>query len=53
MTGGGSLLPRIDTVLAEQTGLSVRIAKDPINCVAVCAGRTLEDLAYRGVLHPA
>ena len=53
MTGGGSLLPRIDTVLAEQTGLSVRIANDPINCVAVGAGRTLEDLAYRGVLHPA
>ena len=53
MTGGGSLLRRIDTVLAEQTGLSVRIAEDPINCVAVGAGRTLEDLAYRGVLHPA
>ena len=53
MTGGGSLLPRIDTVLAEQTGLSVRIAHDPMNCVAIGAGRTLEDLAYRGVLHDA
>ena len=53
MTGGGSLLPRIDAVLAEQTGLPVRIADDPMNCVAVGAGRTLEGLAYRGVLHAA
>ena len=52
MTGGGSLLPRIDTVLAEQTGLPVRIAEDPMNCVAVGAGRALEGLVYRGVLHP-
>src|SRR5687768_6111234 len=51
MTGGGSLLPRIDEVLAEQTGLPVRIADDPMNCVAIGAGRTLEGLAYRGVLH--
>ena len=51
MTGGGSLLPRIDAVLAEQTGLPVRIADDPMNCVAIGAGRTLENLAYRGVLH--
>ena len=53
MTGGGSLLPRIDAVLAEQTGLPVRIADDPMNCVAIGAGRTLEGLAYRGVLHAA
>ena len=53
MTGGGSLLPRIDTVLADQTGLPVRIADDPLNCVAMVAGRTLEDIAYRGVLHSA
>ncbi len=53
MTGGGSLLPRIDAVLSEQTGLRVRIADDPMNCVAIGAGRTLEGLAYRGVLHAA
>jgi rod shape-determining protein MreB and related proteins len=53
MTGGGSLLPGIDAVLSEQTGLPVRIADDPMNCTAVGAGRTLEELAYRGVLHPA
>ena len=53
MTGGGSLLPDIDSVLSEETGLRVRIADDPMNCVAVGAGRTLEELAYRGVLQPA
>jgi len=51
MTGGGSLLPGIDAVLAEQTGLPVTIAEDPMSCVAIGAGRTLEELAYRGVLH--
>jgi len=51
MTGGGSLLPGIDAVLAEQTGLGVRIADDPMSCVAIGAGRTLEELTYRGVLH--
>lgn len=51
MTGGGSLLHGIDVVLARATGLPVRIADDPLNCVAIGAGRTLEDPAYHGVLH--
>jgi rod shape-determining protein MreB len=51
MTGGGSLLSGIDLVLAEATGLPVTRADDPLNCVAKGAGRALEDLEYRGVLH--
>jgi rod shape-determining protein MreB len=51
MTGGGSLLAGIDLVLAQETGLPVRIAEDPLNCVAIGAGRTLEDPSYLGVLH--
>jgi len=51
MTGGGSLLSGIDTVLARETGLPVRVADNPVNCVAMGAGRALEDPAYRGVLH--
>jgi len=50
MTGGGSLLREIATVLADSTGLPVRIADDPMSCVALGAGRTLEDLVYRGTL---
>ncbi len=51
MTGGGSLLTGVDKVLAEATGLPVRIAPNPLDCVAMGAGRALEDPAYRGVLH--
>jgi rod shape-determining protein MreB len=51
MTGGGCLLQGLDTVLAEATGLPVVRADDPLNCVARGAGRALEDLEYRGVLH--
>ncbi len=50
MTGGGSLLSEIGTVIAEATGLAVRIADDPLRCVVLGAGRALEDQDYRGVL---
>ncbi|HEY0960287.1 MAG TPA: rod shape-determining protein [Novosphingobium sp.] len=50
MTGGGSLLAEIDNVLSLETGLPVRIAPNPLDCVALGAGRALEDPAYRGVL---
>jgi rod shape-determining protein MreB len=51
MTGGGSLLANLDKLLALETGLPVRVANNPLNCVALGAGRALEDTAYRGVLH--
>jgi rod shape-determining protein MreB len=51
MTGGGSLLANIAPVLADATGLPVSIAEDPLHCVALGAGRALENLSYRGVLH--
>ena len=50
MTGGGALLREIDSVLAEATGLPVRIADNPMSCVALGAGRALENEEYRGVL---
>ena len=50
MTGGGSLLREIDTVLADETGLPVRVADNALSCVALGAGRTLEDPDYRGAL---
>jgi rod shape-determining protein MreB len=53
MTGDGSLLAEIAPVLADATGLPVRVADDPLNCVALGAGRALEELSFRGVLHPA
>ena len=50
MTGGGSLLPGIATILADETGLEVRVAANPLHCVALGAGRALEDPDYRGAL---
>jgi rod shape-determining protein MreB len=51
MTGGGSLLANLDVLLAQETGLPVTVADNPLNCVAMGAGRVLEDEVYRGVLH--
>ena len=53
LTGGGSLLRDIDAVLADETGLPVRVADNPMQCVALGAGRTLEEQIYRGALQPA
>jgi rod shape-determining protein MreB and related proteins len=50
LTGGGALLRRMDEVIARATGLPVAVADDALICVAVGAGRTLEDPAYAGVL---
>jgi rod shape-determining protein MreB len=53
MTGGGSLLRNIDTLIHEATGLPVHIADNAMNCVALGAGQTLEDQVLRGALTPA
>jgi rod shape-determining protein MreB len=50
MTGGGSLLRRMDEAIARDTGLPVALADDPLVCVAMGAGQALEDPDYRGVL---
>jgi rod shape-determining protein MreB len=50
MTGGGSLLQGLDTILADETGLPVVVAEDPLRCVALGAGKALEDNLYRSAL---
>ena len=42
LTGGGALLKGLDRLLAEETGLPVMIAEDPLTCVARGSGRALE-----------
>ena len=37
-------------VIADETGLPVGVAEDPLSCVALGAGQTLEDASYRGAL---
>jgi rod shape-determining protein MreB len=42
ITGGGALLRDIDKLIAEETGVPVIIAEDPLTCVARGGGRILE-----------
>ncbi len=44
MTGGGSLLGNLGQVLAKATGVPVFIADNPLNCVVMGTGRTLEEM---------
>jgi rod shape-determining protein MreB len=53
MTGGGSLLTGIDKVLAQATGLPVIVAENALICVAMGAGKALEDPVYGGVMTTA
>ena len=53
MTGGGSLLRDLCTVLQDSTGLPVQVADDAMSCVALGAGQALEDPVLRGALIPA
>ncbi|ROR34691.1 rod shape-determining protein [Inmirania thermothiophila] len=48
LTGGGALLRDIDRLIAEETGLPVVIAEDPMTCVARGGGRALELIDERG-----
>ncbi len=51
MSGGGSLLKHLDTVLSQATGLPVFVAEDALSCVAVGTGKVLEHLdTFRHVL---
>jgi rod shape-determining protein MreB len=43
LAGGGSLLPGIDSVVAEATKMPVYIAEDPLTCVVRGTGIVLED----------
>ncbi|MBP6892331.1 rod shape-determining protein [Candidatus Babeliales bacterium] len=46
MAGGGSLLRGLDRLLAKDTGIPVRIAKNPLLCVVEGAGKVLEQLDF-------
>jgi len=43
MSGGGALLRGIDRLVAEETGLSVHVADDPLSAVALGTGKIIED----------
>jgi len=44
LTGGGGLLRNLDMVLKHATGLPTTVARDPLTCGALGAGRALESV---------
>lgn len=44
LTGGGALLDGIDKAISEETAMPVRIAENPLDCVAIGTGLALENI---------
>lgn len=44
ITGGGALLYGIDQRIQQRTGINVRIAENPMDCVAIGTGKALENI---------
>ncbi|MCL2098964.1 MAG: rod shape-determining protein MreB [Oscillospiraceae bacterium] len=46
LTGGGSLIYGFDKLLANITGIPARIADEPVSCVAIGTGKSLENMKF-------
>ena len=42
LTGGGALLRNLDILIANETGMIVKVAERPLDCVADGTGKRLE-----------
>ena len=42
LAGGGALLPGLDMMVTQRTGIRTFVAKNPIDCVAHGIGRVIE-----------
>ena len=43
LAGGGALIRNLDNLIAQRTGIKTYIADSPLECVAIGAGKTLEN----------
>ncbi|WP_174873494.1 rod shape-determining protein [Vogesella oryzae] len=50
LTGGGALLKDIDRLLAEETGLPVFVAEEPLTCVVRGSGKALDKMDKVGTI---
>lgn len=46
MVGGGSLLHGLDALISKETGLSTKVANNPLECVVLGTGKCLENPRY-------
>jgi len=44
LSGGGALLRNLDKLIAKETGLEVKVTEDPLFCVALGAGKALDEI---------
>ena len=44
LAGGGALIKNLDKLLSMETGISVYVAQEPLDCVVRGTGKTLEDI---------
>ena len=49
LTGGGALLKGLDKLVKEETGMPVKIAENPLDCVAIGTGKSVEDQEIKKV----
>ena len=47
LCGGGALLRGLDVLLAKETGVTVRVAEDPLTCVARGLGQVVDNFDLR------
>ena len=48
LTGGGALLQNLDSVVSHITGVTVKVAESPLNCVVLGTGKALQEANKAG-----
>jgi rod shape-determining protein MreB and related proteins len=53
LTGGGAMLHGLDLLISNETHMPVHIAENPLDCVAIGAGKALDQIeklsgSYKG-----